>query len=355
MDDQTVCAIAGFFSWSGPSFPGLQGNPLPTAAPAILNEYIELERSRLKSGIDLPLLQKFEGLADAWETSLNVMLEMEDHPIQNLQASTLIVAGYEGNSLEIGEAIFKPITVGDKSVYVRSPQILRLKPIGTGWVAAVEGYSKEVREILLSRGSYRTSNPAITSLESSEATGTESELSLDELRKIASALEDVAATAHPLDVGGEQQVAVLTGGRVSIFENPVAVAQNSVGRESFAKTVLENSKMSGGGYNLHRHLPSQLNFYVNDSFRNAVVAIDGAMFLGSEFDHCTLFYDGSPVVFFGRMNQLEDTDLLLAPKVKYDSPTVKKLKSIYPNISISRMPGRKFYKTHSGIFLGLEH
>lgn len=350
VDDQTVCSIAGFFSWHGPVFPGTKAYLLPTAVPAVLNAYIKVLHDP-----DAPpksLQAKFEGLARAWQADLNMMLELGQMTRQVYippQASVITIGGYDNGALWIGQVSLMPTTINNLTSFAMDPAKPVLQKVATTLVYAAAGYDSEVETILDSPGSTPDNDPIFAKYSKSMATDSGASLTLDDLEILAKKLETISAAKYKKEVGGDQQLAVLKSGKVS--SSPPAPKNDSLGQTSF-ETQLSSFNITyiGGRHVWGRLPPERIDILFNDSFRKAVVQIDDRVEIDSFFSDCTLYYEGSPLVVF-ESNGLQNTDLQLGPQVPLDNPFVREFQGKYPNVKVIPWPNSPTQQTRTGAII----
>jgi hypothetical protein len=352
VDDQTVCSIAGFFSWSGPVFPGNKTKLLPTAVPAVLNAYIDA----LHSSPPESLQSKFEDIAKAWDFDLNIMLEfgaIAKQPYVPSEASVITIGGYENGVLWIGQVSLVPTNVNGVTTFVLQPANPVLQKVGDALGYATAGFDSEVVSILDKPESTSDRDPIFAKYSRSKAADNGASLRISDLETLAKKLETIAATKHSREVGGDQQVAVLTNGKVSAFDSPPSSSPDSLGQETVTVQISHDNQFHGGGEVMGPLPPKRVGFFFNDYFSKAVVQLDDRVEIYSTFSDCTLFYDGSPLVLFDT-NQLINTDLQLGPKASLDSPIVKDFQRKYPTVHVTPWPNGFVQKTHSGITIRLQ-
>jgi hypothetical protein len=61
--------------------------------------------------------------------------------------------------------------------------------------------------------------------------------------------------------------------------------------------------------------------------------------LNDSFSRCHLIYRGTAEVFFDPSNAVVESELDLGPSVRDDDPFVVRMKSLYPELQIRRIPG----------------
>ena len=284
-----------------------------------------------------------------------MMLEIEGLAKQKYippEPTVITIGGYDNGALWIGQVNLVPTKInGIVARFDPEPAHPVLQKVDKTLVYGVAGYDSEVRSILDNPSSIPDKDPTFAKYSKSMAADSGASLTLNDLKTLAKELETVPAAKHPIEVGGDQQLAVLTNGKISSFDSPPANSLNSLGLKTSAllATTYE-STYTGGGQNMEPHTPGVVNFDFGDRFKKLVFKLDDMAVLNSTFSGCTLFYNGSPVFLFDNSNVLVDTDLQLGPNVPADLPVVKEFERMYPNVPVIPWPkGATSQKTRSGV------
>jgi hypothetical protein len=157
-------------------------------------------------------------------------------------------------------------------------------------------------------------------------------LSLLELQQIAKTIEHKTAANEPRIVGGPLQIATIENGLAHLVEQP---SRANLGGDPFPgiASVLNGGEISDGEVGI---LVTGTAILVRDSHlvRIRHQPLDRIFFFNTTFDHCALFYGGSPAFFFDRSNTVTDSTLELGPGVDANSPAIKRIRDDFPQLTI---------------------
>jgi hypothetical protein len=68
--------------------------------------------------------------------------------------------------------------------------------------------------------------------------------------------------------------------------------------------------------------------------------LDHIFFFRTTFDHCVLYYSGTPNFIFVKSNTVIDSKLVLYSDVLLDSPGVKQIRADFPDLPIEDVSGK---------------
>jgi hypothetical protein len=337
VDDKTICTIAGWFSDSGPDVqPDATVEPsFPSylAVPEIIQSYITYlsDVGEAHKSIE----QKMQLLSAALRGGL-IGVNLVDQAAglkRQPTESQITVAGYENGRLELLQAEVVPVVrdgvIEDYTIYRDHPAI----EIGesSGFVPVFRGTPGTAERIL--NGTYPSVNndPILRDFRASLASDKGSSLSLEDLKFIAKRIEVATAKDYPDTVGGQRQIAELSDGEVSSFDQPVAI--------EYPPYWAVRLELSGGTVKGARSaVVSKPPFVVLAQRIGArelsAQALDGIFFYKSMFTKCGFTYKGDPNSIFDKSNTVVDSTLTLLPGANPNSNFVKQIKLDFPALII---------------------
>ncbi len=335
IDDKTICTIADFYSDPGPEVLGnSKSNPLATNIPGIFASYMHSLQSQKVVRFDT----KVKWLTDDVIFNLQLLADVEElsGSIPNPHGSTLTVAGYDDGNLAVQRVRVKPIRTNQGIVFegYQEPKVV-LGPRLTYFTAGMDDVAQDMLSNSDSHHNYG----------SAEMTSLRKQLSLidgasDELSRIEAAenkIVDETATFHSIEVGGARQVAVLAGGGLIKFQEPVL----PLSQARRVVITLRGGKEIGDrympyafeaiGYNVNT-LVVDFDHYSDHSIQR----LDNRIFAHSFFIDTVFIYQGYGLAVLDASNVLIDCTLILGPKVSDDDAFVVSLKRRYPDLRVQR-------------------
>lgn len=328
IDDRTVCTIAGFASADTPSLPEFLNN-----ASAIMGRY----EDRLR---DLPGLS-IEDKLGLLEAVFSHYLE----GIANIRELTssegdyyfeLLIAGYDPDGTpEVGRLILRMVseTEGGATILHAVAQERRVVavPAGQPPLILLAGKRDVAAGLLKNQAPWRI-DEAVSAYEDSVRLGIT--LSTEQMRALAISLKEHTAAVDN-EVGGANQIAILSSGRVQSTEQPNFAPIPLIGFKFliFTRVTMDNTN---GVVRPVNGIPAPEGFpygiltlgnfalYFKSTFVGVRQDLDDSYYSGNVFRDCLLTYNGGRMTF-EKSNQVFDCDLLLGPKADQDSPGVQQL------------------------------
>ena len=312
LDDQTVCAIAGFVS-----APAVLPD-LSTQTGSAIREYVQASKSlppqslaeRLRN-----LAYTFEGYLDLISNTRLASAQTTPLDAYRLQ---IIVAGYDlDGKPRIGKISLKLVWFLD--TLEPTVEEATIADISEGLTWKLNGMP-DVAIRLLQHPETIPEDPDLKTYKDSMHSDGGSSLTIDEMVALAKQLAHYTALKHP-EVGGNNQIAVLTGPHSLKIEQehfqdpPLPLVNFYLELEgNFADNVSEVSRVANHG------------IFIRCSFSGMtqIQALDGNFFIGNQFRNTVLTYNGGKVGF-DDSNQVSDSILVVGPLIRSDDVTVRKL------------------------------
>jgi hypothetical protein len=345
IDDRTVCAIAGWYGVSGPMYgdAGHQDYPAEFAVPDIFGSII----SKLVEHRASPLTinAKMDLISSTFAFSLLDVVSLYEAAGASLpenlasQPPEITMAGYDENGiLEVLQADLVPIIQNGKILeYMKRTKPTIYITETSGFVSIIRGIDSTANSIL--NGSFplmysEKNDPYLGYFKRALDKGEGNSLSLPQMEVFAREIERQTATQFPLYVGGEQQVAELSAGRVSQFNQPISNS-TPIPKIVFQKFEGLWFKNRGSGPTFFIIVnPPTVGFVQGVKFSNGLQDLDDFFFYRSDFDHVNFIYDGSPRSIFDKSNTLTDCTLTLNYGDDSNSNFVKEIKANFPKLTI---------------------
>ena len=313
LDDQTVCAIAGFGWASSPSVPDLN-----TSSAAIIYEYVRKSAGQQRQTI----LERLRTLAVLFRMNLSMIANVLDstgHPIplDNFRFQ-LIIAGYDlDGKPKIGKISLRSSNEGGASS--SSVDDAAIWDVGDDLIWRVSGMP-DVANVLLDHPEAVPQDSALAEYGASRLRDQGRSLTVDQMRALAERLSFYTSQRHR-EVGGPNQIAIISAPHTMRIvqqqfpQPPKAIVLFSlvVGSE-FAYS---NIKFNG-----------EHTVFVRTSWAGMKTEIAENFFIGNTFDNCVLTYRGGRVNL-GGTNQVVNSTLLVGPLIRPDDETVLRLARLF--------------------------
>ena len=258
-------------------------------------------------------------------------------------SSLITIAGYENGKPVIGHIEVVPsrqrnttsYTTTNKAIDVASDRLV-FKVYGVRDVAMdILDHPEKLQSDRSILGKYRASMHATAG----------QDLSADELKQLASRLEELTAARYPNIVGREQEIAVFENGKITSFHALNPDEYELTGNE-YNRALIGNfphGKMSGKcgerktsqGVRVDG-IGQYLILLDEGQFRCLYQPIDKLVVTNSNFDDCLLYYGGDPISYFGSNNIIANSTLILGPNVSDDSSFVRNFRTLYPDVPIKK-------------------
>jgi 20S proteasome alpha/beta subunit len=210
IDDRTVCTIAGFGSASTPSVPRFLNS-----SSAIMGRF----QDRLKNFTSLSVADKLALLENLFGYYLPAVADIRDDRNKENYSFELLIAGYDPDGTpEMGRLV---ITMAESQgvagpvvhPVTREMQVIPVHGSPPPLFARIDDVARRIAD---SPSSW-SGDKAISAY--AEAEKSRRPLSLEQMKAFAISLKQHTADAHR-EVGGPDQIAVLSAGRVQSFEQP---------------------------------------------------------------------------------------------------------------------------------------
>lgn len=340
-DDHTVYMIASFFSDTGPEFPSGQF-PAYTVIRSLMLRYIRTRNPSLTVSQQLDDLSAYVGmqlsLVEAMHRAIDPKVKM-----RIAKSSSLItIAAYENGKpvighIEVAPSLkdFPPFVTLNKTIDVASK----------GLISKVYGVTDVAREILDHPDRLQNDRSILSRYRQSLSANGGSNLTTEDLKRLASRLEELTVVRHPFIVGRDQEIAVMQNGKIVDFSalNPseYELTGNEYDRAQIGR--FPHFGMSGSCDNIRksravavRGIDRYVILLDEGQFRCLSQPLDKLIITNSNFDGCRLFYGGDPVSYFGSNNAVTNSTLVLGPNVRDDSPFVTSFRAAHPEVPIER-------------------
>jgi hypothetical protein len=320
IDDHTVCTIAGFGSADTPSLPDFLNN-----ASAIMGRY----EDSLKNFPPLSVADKLELLETVFSHYLMGVANIRDSMSgEGDYYFESLIAGYDPDGTpEIGGLILRMVSRETKGRKVFFPvtQDRRVIPIPSDAapVVLLAGKKEAAAQFLKNPIPWRIDD-ATAAYEDSISAGMP--LSTEQMKAFAIILKQHTADIDE-QVGGPNQIAVLSAGHVQPLEQPsfAPILLAGFRFQIFAMETVDRglSRSKSLMYGISAS-PQSFGLYFKNSFTGVRQDLDSSYYSGNVFKECLLSYDGGRLEF-EKSNQVIDSDLLIGPNARRDSPEVQRL------------------------------
>jgi hypothetical protein len=342
LDDHTICTIAGWYS--DPSVEIKPDNSSEPSYPAFLTVPALIEAMGPEVSQGFPTIEgKLAAVTQAFQYALLTQARIDE--LSGLAPSTskseITLAGYNpGGSLKILRADLDPtIENGQITQYSVTPYPELDVPGPAGFVPVFRGIDAVAQSVLDGRDHGSSTDPILQLFSESIVTHRVGELSLDDLEMIAKKLEWRTAEQFPSVVGGEREVAILSGGRVSRFEPltgetrklPASLFMVIRGVHFMPGTVANPPTEPFMQMDPASDQGALLDGVTLTSFAQS---LDNLVVFDSSFVSCRLTYSGSHRSIFYKTNEVKDSVLVLLPGADINSNFVKQIKNDFPGLRI---------------------
>jgi 20S proteasome alpha/beta subunit len=317
IDDKTVVAFAGFASAATSPVPDFLNN-----VAAIMGRY----EDRMRRIGPISVADKLELLDEIFSHYLKGVANIRDlASSEDDYYFELLIAGYDPDGTpEVGSLVLRMVSEATSAGPFFSPVTYErsIVPVSRQPLVFVHGKRDLALQILRNPGSWR-SDPAVAAFQDTLEKGRI--LTVEQMKSLAISLKQHTANEDK-GVGGPNQVAVLTAGRVQSLDQPrfppVALtdfrfqilATDSFGDMSGPSKPTTYASLAPGFFML----------YFRDRFTRVKQILDDGYFSGNIFRECILTFGGRGTKF-EKSNQIIDSDLLIGAGVRRDSPEVKQL------------------------------
>jgi 20S proteasome alpha/beta subunit len=313
LDDETVCAIAGFGWANSPSVPDLN-----TSSAAIIYEYVRQSAGKQPQTI----LEKLRTLAVLFRMNLSMIANVLDstgHPIpsDNLKFQ-LIIAGYDlDGKPKIAKISLRSSNEGGASM--SSVDDAAIWDVGDDLIWRVSGMP-DVANVLLDHPEAVPEDSALAEYGASRLRGQGKSLTVDKMRALAERLAFYTSQRHR-EVGGPNQIAIISAPHtMRIVQQQFPQPPKAIVR--FSLVVGSNFAYSSVAFT------GEHTIFVRTSWAGMKREIDENVFIGNTFDNCVLTYRGGRVNL-GETNRIVNSTLLVGPLIRPDDETVLRLARLF--------------------------
>ena len=329
IDNHTVCTIANWYSWSGPSVDQMHFPAYSSIANVInnmifhgaipSNESLEQKIQQIEDavGFTLEMIQSISAAAGGPEESL---------------ASEITVGTYENGHYRIATVTLVPLSSASEFRFIEKER--NILEVGKSVAFIVRGIPDVAEPILRNPDKFQFGDVFLKRYAKSIKDDRGSSLCAEDMRRVASNLEKVTSMKHPLEVGGTVEVASVIGSAVDM-ENPLAERSASsyiIPNGRF--DVLKNSHISNGYTGILVDAPYAV-LVLGSTFNNLrQQPLDNIMFFANSFEHVTFTYNGSHLYFFDTSNKLVACQLRLTDLSLLSSPEMIRFKRDFPQVPI---------------------
>ncbi len=348
LDDKTVCAIAGFYTLPLPVFAG-NYSPAPSSVPAMIDEYLKEKNGNFGQ----TLAEKMDSLAElfSFDMAFTTSIAVSQEQFQPSPSEVTLI-GYEDGRLKILQVRLEPMPSPlDSSIaYKRTSETETV--VGKALETATGGLDREVRAVLESREG--ATDPILQNYQTSMKHDSGGSPSLDDLRLLANEMVRRAHNFHPGEVGDAKQIAVLSGGQVSSFDEPVRPQPAKDLRVAGINTdaVMRQNMFAVEVFSRPGHFVQPLLFvHATIEGRDqpcTIQPLDNLIFVNSSFSKTCFIYSGSSLSIFDQSNRLSQSVLYLSSSVSDDSPFMRRFRRHFPNTAVIRTDDPKAKAFASG-------
>jgi hypothetical protein len=343
IDDRTICAIAGWYSDLGPAVRSDEAGGPSYPASATVPDIIQMILSIIPAEEmrSLSLERKMEILSSAFSFSLLTSYAIYNAagvpqtPQQLAGTSEITIAGYDDNGalLILQTDIVPDFRNGEVYQYKAVKKTAISVSKSSGLIKVFRGIPTVAVSLMDCSDISMHSDVMIAGFKDKLVMGRGESLSLSDMAIIAGELEKRTAQEFPRFVGGPQQVAEMSGSRITRFEEPVKQMAH-IPRSIIGYISDFEGDLHGGGswVVLHGGYGSYLAQRVKIS--NGRQALDKFIIFDSEFVNMKLTYSGFPASIFDRSNKVVNSTLTLLPGADLNSTFVRRIKADFPTLTI---------------------
>ncbi len=335
VDDRTVCSIADWYSDPGPAVnPNKAGQP---SYPAFLAVPTIIRTAISRPGFSsLSIERKMGALTFAFQFSLLAVAKVDElggaPPSES--GSEITLAGFDDKGqLGVFQADLKPVfrngRIVDYAVKAEQPVYINERE---GLVAIFRGIPAVAQSIVDGTYPGMEKDPILGYLKASLAADRGRSLSLLDLEQIAKEMERRTSSQFRGMVGGDRQIAVLSGGQIKEFVEPL---RDPRGIPPSVLHVVDRVEAEGdhGGEIFSGGGPG-ITFAQNCVLSNGSQQLDGFFFFNSKFSHVDFRYAGSPASIFDKSNTVVDSTLTLYYLADPNSNFVMQIRADFPTLKI---------------------
>jgi len=321
LDDRTVCTIAGFLSGGAPA------EEISTQTAAVIRQFIRaLQGEPSPPSIETELRY----LSFTLETRLTVLADVRQSLGANDKLNDyfldLIIAGYDTDGFpKIGKVSLRAQLINGK--FDSSVQTFDIKLVKDDLEHQAAGMP-DLAEQLLANPEQEPQDAILRGYANSWNQGRGRSITIKQMTDLAADLAARTANGYP-EVGGPNQIAILSGGRVvSVDQSQFPDPSTKVPPLSLLKNVGFHGQNAFGR-------PANETICVDCNFQNTQFSLDKSYVVATTFTNTVLTYDGGPI-YFDKANQVYNCALVLGPNAKIPSLSVHDLVVNFPWAKVMR-------------------
>lgn len=334
IDDHTICTVAGWYSSAGPTIDGVH-YPAFTAVSNIIRWFTAANPSLAS----LPIDEKIRVLARVVRFGLETMAAVDKASGGALseQQSQITLSGFDSGRLKIAQIALVPRPGDWGATYEEQNATVRV--VNDALIYAVAGIPAVAAPILEHPNSPRPPDAILQMYADEMAKDGGKSLTLEEMEQVAKLLEFRTAGRFPDVVGGLPEVAVIKDGKAEVVDSPFDSDHEPAPAPAVMNRFTGPHFNGSGGYGMVIAGP-EAEFVEDGRFVNMKQPLDHIFFFRTSFDHCVLYYSGTPNFIFDKSNTVVDSKLVLDSVVAIDSPGVKRIRSDFPDLPIEDRTGK---------------
>lgn len=315
IDNQTVCTFAGFASASTMPLPDFLNS-----VSAIMGR-IPTELSKAQRPLSFSeKLELIEGVFRYYLTGIANIRESADGTYFEL-----LLAGFDLDGVpKVGQLTLGTIAEAvPNGTFLNSVTLERkVSPITSAETQVFLHGKKTLAEQILNHPEAWKADKAVRDYEN--ATKLHKAMTMPQMKALAIALKEHTAETDK-EVGGPNQIAILTNGKIASLEQPhfPGLVPRNFEFEMTIGYMFDNSRMPGNPAGQAISFNGFGLIFAN-TFIHTNQPLDNGYFAHNNFTNCALYYRGGRLLFMDS-NSVINTDLVLDPAVSKDSPFLRQL------------------------------
>ncbi len=340
LDDHTVCAIADFYSDSGPLVNGFR--PAYTTAPGILRVFLDRYGESQNRNANSSVSFRLDDLTNLYLFTLSALANLDPNsdPTKPPSGAELTIAGYEGRELHISQVDLKP--KWSSNMWSFEPSNRQDRTVSTEVAWRFAGVTDVADKVLRDPGNSQVrSDPILSYFTGGMLRNKGTDLSLNDLRQAAVQLKMSTSVAHSNVVGGKTQWVTMSDGHIvsqELFQPDPNLEKNGAMGVSIISGL--TFMVPPGQERTQMLFPRQDRplsaIYIDVGFKRTIEQLDSRAYIRSVFDDCILEYDGTFPVFFDKNNQITNSVLRVDKSVRDDDELLIEMRANFPSLKIVR-------------------
>lgn len=327
LDDHTICTIANWYSFPGPTLDGADYGE-SNAISNIINYLVKhgAISGRLKEE------EKLAIIARSVAFTMTTMQKIEEARGVNINSaeSEITIGSYEERHFKILSTTVIPATDTLGNLYKATPFEVMDVPDGVTYL--VKGMTGIAEPILRNPSLDRSGNAFITRYRNAMTNEHGSNLTVEDLRQVALALEAMTSKTYPKIVGGTVELA-------SMIEDNLEMT-NPLADQPEPRDIIFNLFLTMDNVGVTRtasilSAPGRSALVMNGIFISlSAQPIDDMLFIGNTFINTQLTYRGSHHFVLDESNTLRHCELQVDDKISLQSPEILLLQKNFPDLKI---------------------